>query len=103
MLRTRLRRFVFFGVPKYPTGNLIQEFETTRAFVAFEKGGGENGRVVQVGELLQEITPTPEDAAAPDTGFEPEGIVGRDSSGGVAVSKTSKRGLKNFARMIELQ
>jgi len=79
-----------------PTENLVQEFETTRAFEAFEKGGDEDRCVVQVGGLLQEITPTLEDAeTAPDTGFEPEGIVERGTVPAVYC------GIKNLEKRLE--
>jgi hypothetical protein len=79
-----------------PTKNLIQEFETSRAFEAFEKGGDEDRCVVLVGELLEEIASALEDAeTAPDTSFEPEGIVERGTVPAVYC------GIKNLEKRLE--
>ena len=44
--------------------NFVQQPEAVPAFKAFEKGGDEDARVVQVGEPLEEVASTLEDAQA---------------------------------------
>jgi hypothetical protein len=56
----------------------IQQTQAALAFEALKKGGHADGRIVPVGELLEEIAPALEDAEAPaDPGFDPSGIVER--------------------------
>ena len=75
------------------------------AFEALEEGGDEDVGVVWVGELLEEIAATLEDAkAAPYTGLGPQGII--ESWAVTAVFcgvENSKRGFKNSVRVTDLE
>ena len=61
--------------------------------------------VVWVGELLEEIAATLEDAnAAPYTGFEPQGIIESRAMTAVFCGvEKFKRGLKTSVRVIDLE
>ena len=58
-------------VPRESVGHVA-----AHAFEALKEGGHADGRVMQVGELLEEIAAAPEDAeASADTGLHPGGVV----------------------------
>jgi hypothetical protein len=80
IIKTRVRRESVGHVAAHAAAgleeHLIQQAQAALAFEALKEGGHADGRVVEIGELLEEIPTALEDPhAAADTGFHPSGII----------------------------
>jgi hypothetical protein len=83
----------------------IEKTQAALAFEAFEKGGDADLGMMDLGELLDEIATALEDAEASTNPASIQVASSRTAQSRrcFAECRNSKRGLKNFSRMIELQ